>query len=151
MHAFAALLAAPLAAAPTATLEQLSWLAGHWRSAADGRVVEELWMPPAGGTMLGLNRSVSAAGARFEFLRIVEEDGTLAYLASPQGAAPTRFALDALGEDWVRFANPAHDFPTQIGYRHEGGTVLHACVGDGTRESCWRWERAGDVAGGVPE
>lgn len=137
MHALALLLAAPVALhGPT---DELGWLAGHWRT-ADG-TVEEVWLAPRAGDLLGMNRSTGAPG--FEFLRIVTEDGTRSYLASPGGAAPVRFRMEPLtaaGE--VRFANPEHDFPKTISYRRRGDDGLQACVGDGARETCWDFERA---------
>lgn len=151
MHLLAALFAAaPLAGATPVDVAELAWMAGHWRSAADGRVSEELWMAPAGGLMLGLNRTVSASGTAFEFLRIATDGDALALLASPQGQAPVRFALEASGPGWVRFGNPAHDYPTVVSYRAQGTRGLRACIGDGTRESCWSWQRV-HSADGAPE
>lgn len=136
MHVLALLLAAPVALqGPT---EQLGWMAGHWRT-ADGSV-EEVWLAPRDGSMLGMNRSTGAPG--FEFLRIVTEDGASSYLASPGGAPAVRFRMllpAARGE--VQFENPAHDFPKTITYRRQGEDRLQACVGDGARETCWDFQR----------
>ena len=116
--------------------EELGWLAGHWVMATpDGRV-EELWLPPAGGTLYGVGRTCSGDATRFfEFLAIEPRDGangpTLAYVARPRGGAPTEFLLVDLGEDRVVFANPQHDFPKRIIYERRRDE-LHARVDDGT-------------------
>ena len=39
-------------------ISQLGWLAGNWRLERNGRVVDEQWMAPAGGVMLGMSRTV---------------------------------------------------------------------------------------------
>jgi hypothetical protein len=111
------------------------FIAGHW-CAADGHG-EEYWLPAKGGLMLGVSRT-AAPGERttFEFLRIAIVDGVPAYLAMPEGRAATVFKQTAGGDDWVRFENPAHDFPRRIEYRRDGD-ALHAEIagpGDGGAE-----------------
>ena len=39
-------------------IEKLSWLAGCWEQKDAQRHVEEQWMAPRGGTMLGMGRTV---------------------------------------------------------------------------------------------
>jgi len=108
-------------------IEDLEWLAGHWRGTMGGAVVEEGWLGPAGGTMLGVNRTVaSGQTVAFEFLRLEERNGGIVLLASPGGRFPaTEFALIELEGQRAVFANPTHDFPQRISYRREG-TRLHA-------------------------
>lgn len=109
-------------AAPAAP-PQLDWLAGHWCGTGQPRV-EEFWLPPAGGELLGLNRTIQQDRVvAFEFLRIAEHDGALSYLAQPGGRPLTAFRWTAGGKDWVRFENPRHDFPTLIEYRRKGATL----------------------------
>ena len=38
---------------PQATIEDIAWLAGHWQGEALGGIVEEIWAPPSGGSMMG--------------------------------------------------------------------------------------------------
>lgn len=130
-----------------ANVDDLAWMAGYWvRDAEGGRQVEELWLPPAGGVMLGLHRDVRADGsAWFEFLRIAAGEGGLAYWASPGGREPTPFHLVEFGERRAVFANPEHDFPQRILYWLEGD-ALHARIeGVDTGEAHgpeWSWRRA---------
>ena len=49
---------------PTASIEQLSWLAGHWRGEALGGIVEEHWAPPSAGSMENSKRALSASADR---------------------------------------------------------------------------------------
>jgi hypothetical protein len=108
----------PLAALP-ASISDLAWLSGCWASANQGAGSGEQWMPPAGGTMLGVSRTVSdGKTVAFEFIRIVEtEDGGLVFIASPSGQNTTGFALVSVNDHEVIFENPDHDFPQRIIYR----------------------------------
>jgi hypothetical protein len=37
---------------PKANLNQVSWLQGHWKGEAFGGIVEEIWSPPLGDSMM---------------------------------------------------------------------------------------------------
>ena len=67
----------------------------------------------------------------FEFLRIVERDGGLIYIAQPEGRPPTEFPLTAITTDSATFENPAHDFPKMIRYAKRADGSLEARVSDG--------------------
>jgi hypothetical protein len=129
------------------TVDALAWMAGAWVGRAGGVETEEHWLPPKGGNMLGLNRSIRAGRpAGFEFLRIAATTNGVSYFASPQGRPPTEFPLKEAGERSVIFENSKHDFPQRIIYRLEDGRVLHARI-EGTlngspRSQEWRWEKA---------
>lgn len=115
--------AAPAGAESSApTLADLSWLAGTWRSAeGESASTEEVWLEPEGGLMLGLHRQIGDSGsAWFEYLRIVEEEAGIVYVASPGGKGETRFALAELSPGLAAFENPEHDFPQRIEYALEG-------------------------------
>src|SRR3546814_10170429 len=84
-----ALAAGPLAADGPAN--RLDWLAGHWCSEADGRRIEEIWLPEAGGMLQGMARTVRDAEVEsFEFMRIVSDGGATSFHAQPNGAPPDR-------------------------------------------------------------
>jgi len=52
----------------------------------------------------------------FEFLRVVEKDGRLLYVAQPNGKTATEFTLVELEESRAVFENPFHDHPQRISY-----------------------------------
>lgn len=117
----ALILAAQLAAAPPATIEQMAWLTGCWTLARPDEVVEEQWMAPGGGVMLGMGRTLRGGQLReYEFTRIVETGGSLAYVAQPSGQATATFALKSLSATEAVFENAAHDFPQRVIYRQLG-------------------------------
>ena len=109
---------APVAALP-ATIDDLAWLSGCWVSANQEPGSAEHWMPPAGGTMIGMNRTVrDGKTVAFEFIRIVEQEGGgLEFIASPSGQNTTGFSMINITNREVIFENPDHDFPQRIIYR----------------------------------
>jgi hypothetical protein len=71
----------------------------------------------------------------FEFLRIVEKEGGLVYIAQPGGRPPTEFVLTELGGRSAAFENPSHDFPERIEYKLSGETLTATISGGGQQES----------------
>ena len=113
-----ALILAAQLAGPPATIDQMAWLKGCWVQTRPNGTVEELWTGPGGGVMLGLGRTLKDGKLReYEFVRIVEADGSLAYMAEPSGQEKATFPLKSLTADQAVFENPAHDFPQRVIYR----------------------------------
>jgi len=50
---------------PAATLEDVSWIAGHWKGEAFGGVAEEIWSPPLGDSMMFVFKLVSEGKVQF--------------------------------------------------------------------------------------
>ena len=73
VYASETLTLAPGQASPKANIEQLSWLAGHWRGEALGGVVEEHWAPPFAGTMVGTFKLSSNGKVKFYEIEIIRE------------------------------------------------------------------------------
>lgn len=114
--------------------DSLAWLSGCWQFERAGRRVREQWMPPDGGALLGMSRTVKdGALLEFEFVRIESRDGRLHYVAKPSGQEEAAFALARSGPDEVLFENPQHDFPQRIGYRRQSKDSLLAWV-EGSRD-----------------
>jgi hypothetical protein len=115
-----------------ATISDVSWLARTWVSDSPALTIEERWTPPAGGAMLAVSRTIKQDRmVAFEYLRIVERDGGLVYIAQPNGRPPTEFVLTALSAQDATFENPAHDFPKMIRYSVRPDGTLAARVSDG--------------------
>ena len=109
------------------------WMAGRWCGGSAGTSIEEVWLPPAGGYMIGMSRTVSTQQRReeFEFLRVAMRDGVATYLAQPQGGPVVAFRQTQAGEQSMRFENPAHDFPTRVEYRRTAGGLHAEIAGPG--------------------
>ena len=64
---------------PSATLEDVEWLAGSWTGRAFGERFEEVWNPPSAGSMVGLFKLYDGDQVSFyEILLIIEEQDSLA-------------------------------------------------------------------------
>jgi hypothetical protein len=50
---------------PEATLDQVSWIAGHWKGEAFGGIAEEIWSPPLGNSMMFVFKLVSEGKVQF--------------------------------------------------------------------------------------
>ena len=116
-------------AAQQARIEDVAWMQGCWEMTPGDRVVEEHWMAPRGGSMLGLGRTTrGGATIEYEFIVLREQDKQLAYEAHPSGQAPAVFLSTSVDESSVVFENPRHDFPKRIGYRRTGQNGLLAWI-----------------------
>jgi len=124
------------AQAPAAkpTLQDFAWLAGHWRIEQAGSQVDEHWMAPAAGLMMGMARNVQAGKVReYEFTLLRQEpNGDILYIASPSKQAETAFKLTSLRNGEAVFENPEHDFPKKVVYALQAdGSLLAAIEGPG--------------------
>ncbi|MBI1686667.1 DUF6265 family protein [Caulobacter hibisci] len=105
----------------TAPIDQAAFLAGCWRQDQPNGVVEEQWLAPGGGMMLGMSRTVRDGKARgWEFTRIQVVDGRLTFIALPSGQPEGAFPLKSAADGELVFENPAHDFPQRVIYRRQG-------------------------------
>jgi hypothetical protein len=97
----------------------LSWLAGCWAAEGGEPGSGEHWMAPAGGTLLGVGRTVKrGATVEYEFLQIrTNAEGKLVYVALPSGQRGATFTATAVSDAAVTFENPEHDFPQRVSYR----------------------------------
>lgn len=150
MRGWLAALALSLAAVPTlaqtAEVPMPAWLAGAWdqRSGADWS--DEFWTPPRAGLMIGASRM--GKGDRidvFEHTRIVRlQNGELVFIAQPFGNPASHFPMVGSGDDWIEFANAAHDYPQRIKYWREG-RLLKARISlfDGSRAFEWTFKPMG--------
>lgn len=120
-------------------LTRLAWLAGCWASERGEPGSVEQWMPLAGGTMLGMSRTVkNGRTLEHEFLQIrTTTENRVVYIAEPSGQKRTVFELLRMDEREVVFENLAHDFPQRVIYRRGEGGQLAARI-EGLRNGVMR-------------
>jgi hypothetical protein len=107
-------------APPPSDINRLAFLSGCWTlTRPNGTKIDEQWLAPAGGAMIGMSRSVRDGKLReFEFMRVLAAaDGKLQFVALPSGQAEAAFPVKDIAENAVTFENPQHDFPQRILYR----------------------------------
>jgi hypothetical protein len=137
-------LALALAASPD--LSTLGWMAGSWVGKDGAAEMEEVWLAPRAGSMVGLHRDTAGGKTlSYEFLRIEAAAEGITYWASPRGKPATPFKLVENGGERVVFENPDHDFPRRILYWKCGGDLCArtegAVAGKPVAEQ-WHWSRA---------
>src|SRR5687768_17246364 len=84
---FASFPMSALGQAQKASTDGLGWMAGCWEvTARNGTmVISEQWMKPAGGSLIGMSRTVSGGKTvAWEFIRIVTDADGISYVAKPQ-------------------------------------------------------------------
>ena len=125
-------------------IHELSWMVGHWQGKSGNTSMEELWLAPDGGLMLGLHRDVFGPDrAFFEYLRIEQKADEITYFASPGGAPATPFLLKELENGRAVFNNPNHDFPKVIIYSRQGEKLTARVEGEQNGQlamSEWTWD-----------
>jgi hypothetical protein len=138
--AIASIVLAPLAAsAAEPSLDQLSWMTGCWRSVGEEAGSGEHWTPIAGGTLLGMSRTVRGGKTTAsEFMRISDApDGKVTFFAQPSGKPSATFTSIKLSATEVVFENLEHDFPQRVIYRLEAPGRIQASI-EGTRGGVMR-------------
>ena len=116
-----------------ATTADLAFMAGCWKLERNGRTIEEHWLAPAGGMLMGISRTVAGGKTvEYEFLHIRDLPEGLTLTARPSGQPEASFKLASKTVDEVVFENPAHDFPQRIRYRR-GADTLHGRI-EGTMD-----------------
>lgn len=129
---FVALLAAGQtpASSGTPTVKDVAWIAGCWDSTRGTRHVAEHWMPPEGGTMMGVSRTTTGEKTtEWEFLIIRQTDKGLEYVAKPSRQPEATFTASRATANEVVFENPAHDFPKRISYKRDGDSLMASIEG----------------------
>ena len=130
----------------TSALAELSWMTGDWQTAPGGRAqIEEHWTQAAGGTMIGMGRTLAGNKTyEFEYLRIEQRADGIFYVAHPKGQCPgTDFKLMRASATEVVFENPQHDFPKRIFYRKGADDTLIATIdgGEGSKAMSFSYRR----------
>jgi hypothetical protein len=63
---------------PKASINEVSWIAGHWQGEAFGGIADEIWSPPLGKSMMCVFRLINDDQVSFyEIVTITEENETL--------------------------------------------------------------------------
>lgn len=117
--------AAQEAAAGSARIEDLSWLAGSWAGEVKGAGAttrfETHYTTPEGGVILSSSKAFRPEGklSWFEFERFETKGGALVVTPYPGGKPSVSFTLveyDPAAKKAV-FANAEHDYPNRITYQ----------------------------------
>lgn len=127
------LFATPLAAQDITTL---GWMAGCWRQLGPSDQIDEVWLAPASGTMIGISRTIERDSTRsWEHMLIRPGTaGNLVFEAAPSGQEGAAFIATLVSDSAVVFENLTHDFPRQIRYARTGTDSLRATISGTVRD-----------------
>ena len=105
-------------------VQRLAWLQGCWAIDTPERTVEEQWMAPRAGSLLGMSRTVRGGKlTAYESVILRERGERFEYEVSPSGQATTVFTSKEVGTGSIVFENLQHDFPQRIGYVRRGASL----------------------------
>lgn len=118
------------------SIESFGFMKGCWVIERPERKVriEEQWMAPAGGTMIGMSRTTrDGKTTGWEFMRIEASDSGVVFISKPkENKEETVFKLSVPAADVttssVVFENPQHDFPQRVIYRSDKPDTLSARI-----------------------
>jgi hypothetical protein len=118
-----------LPAAQESGIDRVAWLQGCWEMVSPQRTIEEQWMAPRAGSMVGVSRTVRGDSlVEYEMMVLRDQGGRLTYEAHPSGQSVAVFESSMLEGSSVVFENLDHDFPQRIGYQRNGSNVLFAWI-----------------------
>jgi len=117
-------------------IEDLAWISGDWETTSGPMQIEEHWTRVAGGSMIGMGRTIAKGKTVFfEYLRIESRAEGIYYVAHPKARPGTDFKLVRVEGQSAVFENLAHDFPKRLIYRKNAdGSLTTRVEGDGTEK-----------------
>jgi len=122
----------PVAAQAPASIARAAWIAGCWVTERGKATIEEQWMAPAAGTMLGMGRTIREGELDdYELMIIRAKDGRVDYEAHPMMQPTAVFTATVVSDTLLQFENPRHDFPRLIAYQRRGTDSLVARIAAG--------------------
>ncbi len=138
----------------TAQAQELpAWMSGCWEMRDGDSWVDECWMSPRGGVMLGASRSGTGEGMTgWEATQITIEPGAvrkdsvprMIFWASPNGNGRTPFEVAGSDAASVTFVNLTNDYPQRIHYWREGALLMaEISRADGSDAMRWTFEPMG--------
>lgn len=119
-------------------LDHLAWLQGTWEGPFEGGTWESVYSSPEAGMMLSMSKEWKAGRiSMFEFERFTWDGGKVVLVPYPYGNASVEFELVDFDPKVkrARFANPEHDFPTDLIYERKGDRlVIDVFAGEGEQK-----------------
>jgi hypothetical protein len=107
----------------TARVAQVAWIAGCREQSAGARLIEEQWMRPRAGLMLGVSRTVVGDSLReYEQVALFQRGEHLVNAATPARQAPAECASTAVSDSAADGTSPIAGCPARsVGSARPGG------------------------------
>ena len=121
--------AAPVIPAGKNTVDALPWMTGCWQSKStrDGSTVNETWLSPRGGSMLGMGQTyLGSKTLGWEAMRVYDEAGAVKLWLRPGARNELTLTLEAAGDNFATFAVKEGETTTKLRYERKSPTDLVA-------------------------
>ena len=127
-----------LAQSKVTKIDDLNGMAGCWeqKDVAKKLLISEMWMSPAGGTMLGMGRTVkNGKTTGWEYMRIEQRADGIYFVSKPkENSEDTSFKIIRSTVEGIVFENKDHDFPQRVIYKLNGATMTGRIEGNNSGE-----------------
>ncbi len=125
----AASIPAPVIAPGKNTVDAFQWMTGCWqaKSARDGATINETWLSPRGGSMLGIGQTfLDNKTLGWEAMRVYDEAGVVKLWLRPGLRNELTLTLEAAGDAFNAFSVKEGDATTKLRYERKSATEMLA-------------------------
>ena len=125
----AASIPAPVIAPGKNTVDAFQWMTGCWqaKSARDGSTINETWLSPRGGSLLGIGQTyVDGKTLGWEAMRVYDEAGAVKLWLRPGLRNELTMTLEAAGDAFNAFSVKEGDTTTKLRYERKSPTEMLA-------------------------
>lgn len=113
------------------SVTRAAWLTGCWSasSARDGATINETWLAPRGGTMMGTGITyVDERTVTWEAMRMYNEGDSVKLWLRPAGRTDVIMTLDAIGDNFFEFSAKEGEVTTRLRYERKSETEITATL-----------------------
>lgn len=114
-----------------ASIDKLDFLAGHWRAKRGTGVMDEIWMPPSGGTMSGMSRTVREGKTTFtEFFQVSEVESKITMRLIQKIGSPAIDFKAIVGDNEVTFVSTNDPNKATVKYQRSKDNLTAVVQGE---------------------
>jgi Domain of unknown function (DUF6265) len=119
----------PVIAPGKNNVDAFQWMTGCWqaKSARDGSTINETWLSPRGGSMLGIGQTyLDGKTLGWEAMRVYDEGGAVKLWLRPGLRNELTLELEAAGDAFNAFSVKEGDTVTKLRYERKSATEMLA-------------------------
>jgi hypothetical protein len=117
------------ASAVKGAVDTFPWIVGCWQaeSARNGSTMNETWLAPHGGTLMGIGQSFrDGKGMSWEAMRMYDDGDSVKLWLRPGLRDELTLNLDSVGKSFAAFVAKEGDTVTKLRYERKGESELVA-------------------------
>lgn len=111
------------------SVDAFDWMVGCWQaqSARDGSTINETWLSPRGGTLMGIGQTyLDGKTPAWEAMRMYNEGESVKLWLRPGLRNELTLTLDSVGANFVGFAMKEGETTTKLRYERKSPTEMVA-------------------------